>query len=329
VVQQQAQPISIRRVDEDPNPMAGIGDDARVGLMASPRMLRPRYFYDALGSELFEQITRLPEYYQTRTERAILERVASEIVGDLSPTALVEFGSGSATKTRVLLDAMRDHGLPSGYGAVEVSESALVASAHELLDRYPALRFEGLLEDFERHVLLPFEGETRLILFLGSTIGNLTRGEAIQFLHGVREGMGSADGFLIGFDLVKEPARLVAAYDDADGVTARFNLNVLTVLNRELDGDLDLDDFRHRAVYDHDRSRIEMHLVAVRPVRAHLARIDFDFRMEEGETIRTELSHKYTRDSAESLISGAGLRLARWDCDPQNLFALGLARRVG
>jgi len=308
--------------------MAGIGDDARAGLTASPRTLPPKYFYDARGSALFEQITRLPEYYQTRTERAILERVASDIVGDLGPRALVEFGSGSASKTRVLLDAMRDAGLLRGYGAIEVSESALVSSAHALLARYPGLRFEGLLEDFERHVLLPFEGEPRLILFLGSTIGNLTGSEATRFLGGVREGMGPEDGFLIGFDLVKERALLVAAYDDAEGVTARFNLNVLAVLNRELDGDLDLDDFRHHTIYNEDRSRIEMYLVAVRPVRARLARIDFDVHMEEGERIRTELSHKYTRASAESLVAGAGLRLSRWDCDPRNRFALGLARRA-
>jgi len=327
-VVQQARPILIRRVDADPNPMVRIGEDARTGLTAAPRTLSPKYFYDARGSELFEQITRLPEYYQTRTERAILERIAHDIVDDIRPRALVEFGSGSASKTRVLLDAMRDAGLLRGYGAIEVSESALVASAHDLLDRYPNLRFEGLLEDFQRHVVLPFAGDARLILFLGSTIGNLTPAEAVRFLGGVRESMGPDDGFLIGFDLVKEPALLLAAYDDEEGVTACFNLNVLSVLNRELDGDIDPGDFRHRAVYNADRSRIEMHLVAIRPVRARLTQIDFDLEMDAGETIRTELSHKFTRSSAQRLISRAGLRLSRWDCDARKRFALGLARRI-
>lgn len=327
-VQQSSDRILIRSGTDAPDPMVGLPHDARTGLAAPPRRLPPKYFYDARGSALFEEITRLPEYYQTRTERRILERVADALVREVEPRALVEFGSGSALKTRVLLDAMRAHGLLEAYGAVEVSESALVEAAQGLAERYPSLELEGVLADFERPVALPFRDRPRLILFLGSTIGNLERDEAVGFLSRVRAQMTPADGFLIGFDLVKDTARLEAAYNDARGVTARFNLNVLRVLNRELDGDFRLDDFEHVAVYDEEKARIEMYLVAKRPVSARLASIALDVRLEEGERIRTELSHKYTADSARALVSAAGLELVRWDTDPGPDFALGLARRA-
>jgi len=307
--------------------MAGLARDARVGLTASPRWLPPKYFYDRRGSELFEEITRLPEYYQTRTERGILERVADALVAEVEPRALVEYGSGSARKTRILLDAMHAHGLLEAFGAVEVSESALVASAGALAARYPDIELEGVLADFQRHVFLPFAERPRLILFLGSTVGNLTREEAVGFLRRVRDQMSGADGFLIGFDLVKHPARLEAAYNDSRGVTARFDLNLLRVLNRELGGNFRLDDFEHLAVYDRKRERIEMYLIARRPVVARLRAIDLEVRLEEGERIRTELSHKYTEASVRSLVSEAGLALVRWDTDPGPDFALGLARR--
>lgn len=326
-VQHSSDRILIRRARDAADPMAGLPDDARAGLAAPPRGLPPKYFYDERGSALFEEITRLPEYYQTRTEHGILERVADALVSELEPRALVELGSGSATKTRVLLDAMVAHGLLEAYGAVEVSETALVDAARALAERYPSLELEGVLADFERPVTLPFADRPRLILFLGSTIGNLERDEAIGFLSRVRDQMTPADGFLIGFDLVKDSRRLEAAYNDPGGVTARFNLNLLRVLNRELEGDFRLDDFEHRAVYDEGKARIEMYLVARRPLVARLRAIDLEVRLDGGERIRTELSHKYTGETARALVSDAGLVLTRWDTDPGPDFALGLARR--
>lgn len=317
--------IRIRRPGGALDPMAGLAADALAGLAEPPRRLPPKYFYDATGSALFERITRLPEYYQTRTERRILERIAGGLVERMRPRALVEFGSGSASKTRILLDEMSGRELLVGYGAVEVSEAALLRSAAALAERYPGLELQGVLADFQQPVELPFGDLPRLILFLGSTIGNLSEGEAIGFLRSVRERMAPGNGFLIGFDLVKDPARLEAAYNDASGVTARFNLNVLSVLNRELAADFRLEDFRHRAVYDEERARIEMHLVARRPTVARLRAVDLEIRLEEGETIRTEFSQKYTEGAARMLIEEAGLELARWHTDGEGLFALGLS----
>jgi len=325
-VQQTSDRILIRHAKSGRGPMACLPRDARAGLAAPPRRLPPKYFYDARGSALFEEITRLPEYYLTRTERAILERVADDLIAELTPRALVEYGSGSASKTRVLLDAMHARGLLEAYGAVEVSEAALLASARALAARYPALELEGVLADFERPLTLPFADRPRLILLLGSTVGNFAREEAIDFLERVRDLMTPADGFLIGFDLVKEPARLLSAYNDPAGVTARFNLNVLRVLNRELRGDLRPADFEHVAVYDEEAARIEMYLTAKRPVVARLRSIDLELRLDEGERILTELSHKYTPESARALVAGAGLDLVRWDTDADADFALGLAR---
>ncbi len=326
-VQESGGRVRIRRIGEAPDAMSGLAADARRGLAARPRSLSPKYLYDARGSELFEEITRLPEYYQTRTERALLERIAEPMIETVRPRALVEFGSGSASKTRVLLDVMERHGWLEGFGAVEVSESALRASARGLLRRYPELRFEGLLEDFTREVVLPFAGLPRLVLFLGSTIGNLRRAGAVEFLRRVRRELGADDRFLIGFDLVKDRSRLEAAYDDAQGVTAAFNLNLLRVLNRELLADFPLEDFEHRAIYNEPEARIEMYLVARRDLTVRLRAIDMEIRFEAGESILTELSHKYTRESALALLAEAGLALCRWDVDPERLFALGLTHR--
>lgn len=318
--------IEIRRPARIAAPGATLERDVRRGLTAEPKWLPPKYFYDARGSRLFERITGLPEYYQTRTERSILRRITPALVEALEPRALVEFGSGSASKTRVLLDAMAASGGLEGYGAIEVSESALRASARRLVQRYPGLRVIGIVADFERPVPLPFADRPRLILFLGSTIGNLGHDEAVRFLRRIAAGMSAEDGFLIGFDLVKDVARLEAAYDDAEGVTAEFNRNVLRVLNRELDADFDPEAFRHEAFFDPGRSRIEMHLVSERTQVVRFSDLDWDVTFRAGESIRTEISHKYTRTSATGLLREAGLRLARWDPDDEGLFALGLAR---
>ncbi len=319
--------ITILRPSGALDPLAELPQDALRGLLSSPKWLPPKYFYDEMGSRLFERITALPEYYQTRVERSILEQGAPRLIDEVRPTALVEFGSGSASKTRVMLDEMAEMGLLGGYGAIEVSESALLASADRLVTAYPSLGFVGVLADFHHPIDLPFEAGSRLILFLGSTIGNLVAEEAVDFLGWVGKAMSEGDGFLIGFDLVKDQAVLEAAYNDAQGVTAEFNLNVLRVLNRELGADFDLAGFEHRAFYDTAASRVEMHLVSKRRQKVYVTALGMSFGFAEGETIRTELSHKYTEASATALLRAGGLELARWETDRDSWFAVALARR--
>lgn len=299
--------------------------DARAGLTASPKTLSPKYFYDAVGSDLFERITEQPEYYQTVTEKRILERCAPGLVERLRPRVLVEFGSGSSYKTRVLLDALQNAGLLHGYGPLEVSEDAVRAAAEALIADYPGLLVEGVIGDFEHPHELPFPRERRLLAFLGSTIGNFEPEVASEFLSSVAARMSPGEGFLIGFDLVKDREMLEAAYNDAAGVTAEFNLNMLRVLNRELGADFDLHGFQHLALYNADDRRIEMHLVSRRAQRISLPEIELEVEFAKGETVRTELSHKYTRESVEDLFRKARLNLVGWQTDPDNLFALGLA----
>lgn len=319
--------IRILRPHPEADLLQEMADDVRRGLTGERKELPPKYFYDARGSRLFERITRLPEYYLTRTERGILLRLAPELVRELRPRALVEFGAGSAEKTRILLDAMAREGLLEGYAPIDVSAEALEETARRLAAAYPELRIVGVIGDFQRRLALPFRGEGRLVAFLGSTIGNFTGREATSFLRRVAEGLLPGDGFLVGFDLVKDPARLEAAYDDAAGVTARFNRNALRVLNRELGADFDLSAFRHRAVYEEEEARIEMYLVSAREQEVRFQEIDLVVRFREGEAIRTELSHKYTRESAEGLLEAGRLQLARWETDPEGSFAVALARR--
>lgn len=300
--------------------------DVRRGLASRPKSLPPKYFYDARGSRLFEAITRLPEYYLTRAERSILQRDARELLGAIEPRAVVEYGSGTAGKTEILLEALRDLGRLDGYAPIDVSSATLRASAERLVARFPGLRVEGVVADFESRIELPFAGERRLVLFLGSTIGNFEEPEAVAFLERSAGQLGAREGFLLGLDLVKDRETLEAAYDDDSGVTAEFNRNVLRVLNRELEGDFPLEAFRHSAVWDADRERVEMHLVARSPLTVRLRALDLEVRFEEGESVRTELSHKYTRESAERLLRAGGLDLARWETDAEGRFALALAR---
>lgn len=313
------------RLEERASPYR-LAEDARQGLTSTPKTMSPKYFYDARGSLLFEAITRLPEYYQTRAEKSILDSWAPDLVGDLRPGVLIEFGSGSATKTRVLLDSMRSHGLLYGYGPLDVSADASRRASEALALEYPELQVEGVIGDFERPHDLPFPGRRRLLAFLGSTIGNFDPDRAETFLRSVANEMTPADGFLIGFDLVKDRETLEQAYNDSAGVTAEFNLNLLRVMNRELVGNFDLEEFEHRGFYDAEKARIEMHLVSRREQIVRLAALDLVVGFERGESIRTELSHKYSRDSVEQMFRVSGLRLAAWETDPANRFALALAR---
>ena len=307
---------------------ANIAEDVRRGLTQTPKELPPKYFYDARGATLFEQISELPEYYQTRTEGALLEQVADEIILSCRSTTLVEFGSGSSRKTRILLDAMARAGLLDCYVPIDISEEQLRGTAHALSDDYHGLRVHGVIGDFEHPVENLPEGGPRLIIFLGGTIGNLTPDEASSFLRNVARLLGPKDRFLLGTDLVKDVGVLECAYNDAAGVTAAFNRNILSVINQHLDANFDLDRFEHLAFYNHEESRIEMHLVARESHQVWIDAIDLSVVLAQGESIRTEISCKYTRSMVDAMLAQAGLHLLRWDTDRDNLFALSLSKSL-
>ncbi|MBS0360484.1 MAG: ergothioneine biosynthesis protein EgtB [Proteobacteria bacterium] len=294
--------------------------DVLEGLAKPQKAISPKYFYDAAGSALFEEITDLPEYYPTRTEIALLRTIAPEIAGLISPdAALVEFGSGASVKTRLLLDAAPQLAV---YAPIDISRAALDEAAAAIRKDYPNLIVAPLLEDFTRALVLPSEAQGRPVtgFFPGSTIGNFTPDEAQAFLARARALLGAGARFLVGIDLVKDPATLVAAYDDAAGVTAAFNLNLLTRINRELGGDFDLSAFAHRAVWNAQDSRIEMHLESLKDQRVRVA--GRTFRFAAGETIHTENSCKFTVDGFANLAAGAGWTLeARW-VSPDPAFAV-------
>ena len=308
---------------------AGLETDARTGLTATPKWLPPKYFYDDLGSRLFDRITRLPEYYPTRTEHAILTAYADEIAAAADARVLLELGSGSSEKTRILLDAMGRIGALAAYVPVDVSAGALREAMAGLRVDYPDLPLHGAVADFDHHLgLLPAPGR-RLWALLGGTIGNYPPAQRHGLLTGLARAMRPGETLLLGLDLVKDPARLVAAYDDAAGVTAAFNRNVIAVLDRELDGDLDPDDFSHVARWDAEHEWIEMRLRARRALSARLAALDLPVVLERGEEVRTEISAKFRRERITPELDAVGLSVERWWTDPAGDFALLLARRAG
>ena len=299
----------------------------RDGLGASPKTLPCRFFYDEQGSLLFESICDLPEYYLTRAEREILETSADEIASLFpSATSLVELGSGSSVKTRLLIEAfLRRHGRLR-YLPVDISRTMLEESSLALLDDYPALEILAIAADYNdglRQLRLE-QGRPKLVLWLGSTIGNFEPDEARVFLRRVRGALGAADRLLVGFDRKKDPAVLEAAYDDAAGVTARFNMNLLVRVNRELAGEFDLDAFAHRAVWNAARGRVEMHLVSLREQTVHVGALDLDIAFAKGESIHTESSHKYAPEEIEALAADAGLATLRGWEDTADRFSLCL-----
>jgi L-histidine N-alpha-methyltransferase len=302
--------------------------DARAGLTASPKSLPPKWFYDANGSALFEKITELPDYYPTRAERAILRAAAGEIAAASRAHTLVELGSGSSDKTRLLLDALRDAGTLDTYIPVDVSESALADAGHRLLAEYPDLAVHALVSDFSHDLGLPADGAghpARMIAFLGSTIGNMLPEERAGFLARIRAAMSAGDTLLLGTDLVKDPAMLVAAYDDPAGVTAAFNKNVLAVLNAELGADFDIDTFEHVALWDPRAEWIEMRLRSADEQEVRLPAIGLTVRFGAGEEMRTEVSAKFRRAGIESELAAAGFALRSWWTDPDGLFGLSLS----
>jgi L-histidine N-alpha-methyltransferase len=301
-----------------------------AALLAGPRSIPSKHFYDSRGLALFDAITELPEYYPTRTERAILERDAPAIAARARATQLVELGSGSAVKTRLLLDALRAQATLRQYVPVDVNEGSLRRVGEELTADYPGLAVHGIAADFHGPLAplpeAPPPGP-RLAIFLGGTLGNLRPSdEAPAFLRRVREALDPGDWFLLGVDLLKDVALLEAAYDDAAGVTAEFNRNVLRVANRLLDADFDPARFRHRAFYDRERDWIEMRLVASEAQTVRLGRSGDMLHLAAGEEIRTEISAKYTRARAETLLAAAGLTPRAWYSDEREWFGLSLAR---
>jgi L-histidine N-alpha-methyltransferase len=299
--------------------------DARAGLTATPKTLSPKWFYDERGSELFEKITLLPEYYPTRAERAILRAASGEIAAATGAATLVELGSGSSEKTRLLLDALRDAGSLRSYVPLDVSESALIAAANRVLVSYPGLSVEAIVSDFEEHLGLPAAGGARLVAFLGGTIGNLLPAERAAFLARLRTGLRAGDALLLGTDLVKDPAVLVAAYDDPAGVTASFNKNVLAVLNTELGADFDADAFEHVAIWDARAEWIEMRLRSVHDQRVTLPAIGLAVEFAEGEEMRTEVSAKFRREGVAGELAAAGFAMRSWWTDDAGQFGLSLS----
>lgn len=302
---------------------SALESDAREGLTATPKWLPPKYFYDDRGSELFGEITRLPEYYPTRAEHALLKAHAAEIAATAGNPVLIELGSGSSEKTRMLLDAMTERELHS-YIPIDVSAGALREAMVGLRRDYPGVDIVGAVADFDRHLhLLPAPG-ARTIALLGGTIGNYPPEQRSSFLAGLTNAMRPGETFLLGIDLVKPPERLVAAYDDSAGITAEFNRNVLRVLNRELGGDFDPADFEHVAVWDETNEWIEMRLRAKRALAARLAAIDLVIEFDEGEEMRTEISAKFRREQIVPELAKIGLQTEGWWTDGD--FALVLTR---
>jgi L-histidine N-alpha-methyltransferase len=304
---------------------AALREDVRAGLTATPKRLAPKYFYDARGSELFEEITRLPEYYPTRAERSILTARAGEVAEQTSARSLVELGSGSSEKTHLLLRALRDVGSLASYVPVDVSADAIEWALPGLVAEYPGLDVHGVVADFERHLEHLPAGGPRLVAFLGGTIGNFEPAQRARFLAALGDTLRSGDALLLGTDLVKDPRRLVQAYDDAAGITAAFNRNVLEVVDRELGATFDPDAFEHVAVWDAENEWIEMRLRSTRQQRVDVPALSLRVDFSDGEEMRTEISAKFRHHRVAAELSAADLRLAQWWTDEPGDFALSLA----
>jgi L-histidine N-alpha-methyltransferase len=306
----------------------GLRSDVLTGLTATPKTLPPKWFYDARGSELFERITRLPEYYPTRAEREILGDRADEIAALTGAHTLVELGSGSSEKTRLLLDALRDTGNLREIVALDVSDAALTASVATLREAYAPATVHGVVGDFTRHLALLPGDVPRLVAFLGGTIGNLVPAERAKFLSALRDNLQVGEWLLLGTDLVKDPATLVAAYDDEEGVTAEFNRNVLHVLNRELSADFDIPSFAHVARWDEREEWIEMRLRATRDMEVHIRELDLTVSFAAGEELHTEVSAKFRPARVAAELAEAGFELTNWWTDREERFGVSLARAV-
>jgi dimethylhistidine N-methyltransferase len=304
---------------------AALRADALAGLTATPKSLPPRWFYDARGSELFDEITRLPEYYPTRAERAVLEAHADEMARASGAEVLVELGSGTSEKTRLLLDALTRAGTLRRFVPFDVDPTVLEAAGAAIGAEYPGIAVDAVVGDFTEHLALLSRSGRRLVAFLGSTIGNLEPGPRAAFLAELAGTLAPGDSFLLGTDLVKDPGRLVRAYDDAAGVTAAFNRNVLAVLDRELGADFDPAAFDHVALWDAEREWIEMRLRSRSEQVVTVPALDLTVHFATGEELRTEVSAKFRRAGVEAELAAAGLRTTHWWTDPDGDFAVSLS----
>ena len=302
-----------------------IENDARQGLRADPRWIPSKWFYDERGSMLFDEITKLPEYYLTRAETAILLERATEIVELTQADTVVELGSGTSEKSSIILDAFDAAGKLKRFEPLDVDEVTLRSAAESIIGRYQNVEVVAVVGDFEHNLSdLPTES-TRMIAFIGSTIGNLDPTQRKSFLQQLVSTMNPGDSFLLGTDLVKSPERLHAAYNDSEGITAEFNRNILRVLNARLDADFDPDSFAHVAFYDPDQEWIEMRLRSMRGQTVTLDRIDMQIEIKDGEEIRTEISAKFRKEVVEEELASAGLEMRRWWTDRDDAFALSLS----
>ncbi|CCH18797.1 L-histidine N(alpha)-methyltransferase [Micromonospora lupini] len=317
-----AEPLEIYLEPQDLE--RGLRQDVRAGLTAEAKWLPPKWFYDSRGSELFEEITRLPEYYPTRAERAVLAEHAPDVASLTGAKTLIELGSGSSEKTRLLLDAFTRRGGLGTFVPLDVSVSALLGSTAQIAADYPGLRVRGIVGDFTRQLDRLPTGGGRLVVFLGGTIGNLLPAERADFLAAMRAALEVGDWLLLGTDLVKDPSVIVPAYDDAAGVTAEFNRNVLYVINRELGADFDPEAFAHVAHWDPDHEWIEMRLRATRPMRVRV--LDLTVEFAAGEELRTEVSAKFRPEGVAAELRDAGFAAAQFWTDPDGLFGVTLAQ---
>ncbi|GGK02315.1 histidine N-alpha-methyltransferase [Pilimelia anulata] len=319
-------PAPLKHLLHDDDLARALRADVRAGLTATPKWLTPKWFYDARGSELFEEITRLPEYYPTRAERAVLREQARSIAAIARAKTLVELGSGASEKTRLLLSALHDEGSLAAFVPFDVSAAALTDSAAAIAREYPSLQVQGIVGDFTRHLGSIPPGGGRLVAFLGGTIGNLLPEERAALLDSLRAVLEPGEWLLLGTDLVKDPSVLVPAYDDAAGVTADFNRNVLRVLNRELGADFDPAAFAHVAHWNAEREWIEMRLRASRAMRVRLPALDLTVEFAAGEDLGTEVSAKFRRERIAAELAAHGFALEHWWTDPEGLFGVSLAR---
>lgn len=304
-----------------------LAEEVLGGLSASPKKLPPKLFYDAEGSRLFEQITELPEYYLTRTERAIFQEYATEILEQAGTNlTLIEFGAGSASKTRILVEALARRQLCVGFYPVDVSAAALKEAVNSLNGHIRNLSVHPVRADYSQRVPLLNVAGRKLALFIGSSIGNFGREESLRFLAGVRRSLRAGDALLLGFDMVKDRKLLHAAYNDSQGVTADFNKNVLARINRELGGEFDLKSFQHVAFWNPKMSRMEMHLESLRSQKVLVRDLKMEFGFAAGERIHTENSYKYTKTSIARMLRESGFKLEKTWTDAQRWFSTVMAR---
>lgn len=316
------------RSDDSPEKMAS-GQDVILGLTQTPKSLPPKYFYDDRGSDLFEEICELPEYYPTRTEAAILREYAPEIARITGPSELVELGSGSSTKTRLLLDAYQGLESPSEYVPIDVSGGILEASAKQLAQEYPGLQIRGLVGTYEQALLHlpPTTYSSRVIMFLGSSLGNFSPEECDRFFEEMQIALREQDYFLLGVDLQKPSHILEAAYNDAQGVTAEFNLNMLSHLNWRFGGNFDINLFTHEAIYNQSESQIEMYLHCQESHTVRLEKLNLTVEFAAGESMLTEISRKFDFEHKQEYLESRGLKLVQAWTDPQQWFGLLLCQK--